>query len=110
MSFTTLGLSTVVSLFLLQLGCVTVKELLPHVLLLCLDCENGCLSPFADLLNNKMQMNLALNRNSGQNFSEKNFIFKGAIVLTELCLFLSWCPRQELHAYYCAYLLPSILI
>lgn len=78
--------NTVVLSFSLQLGYLTYKELFPHLLLLCVDSENGCLSPFTGILNDKMQTNLAFNRNSRQNSSENFFsqkekkIFKGAII------------------------------
>lgn len=49
-------------------------------LLLHVDCENGCLSLFAGLLNNKMEMNLVFNGNSEKNSLEKNFVFKGTII------------------------------
>lgn len=45
-----------------------------------MDCENGCLSPSVGVLNNNVQIDLAHSRNSAQNLSEKNFIFKGAII------------------------------
>ena len=43
-------------------------------LLLYVEFENGCLSLFLGLLNNKMKINIAFNKNSAQNLSEKNFI------------------------------------